>query len=84
MTAENKRRLRDDLNGDNGCAYIDAHTGRRCTSKHHVQLDHLKEFSVGDSNEADNLQSLCAQHNRYRWRRRNVGSKLRDRQNAYG
>lgn len=90
VTAENRRRIRDaDESGgrtavdeESGCVFVDEKTGRRCCSKHQVQLDHINEFSLGGSNEPDNLQKLCAKHNRYRWRRRSE-SHVRAHQKAY-
>jgi hypothetical protein len=57
-------------NGDLGCEFKDEQTGRRCSSKHQEQRDHILEFSKGGSNEPENLQIYCAKHNRYRWRTR--------------
>jgi hypothetical protein len=50
-----------------GCAHKDKNTGRRCGSKHFLQLDHIHEFSKGGSNIAENLQWLCGFHNRHRF-----------------
>ena len=46
------------------CEFI-SENGTRCNSRHQVQIDHIKPFSLGGSNELDNLQSCCRLHNSY-------------------
>jgi hypothetical protein len=53
-----------------GCAYVDKQSGRRCGATHQSQFDHIEEYSIGGSSSPDNLQILCAKHNRYRWKTR--------------
>ena len=53
------------------CEYVDPTTGRRCSCRHGLQVDHIIEFSQGGSNELENLQLLCGAHNR--WRSRATG-----------
>ncbi len=48
------------------CQYQDPVSGRRCESKHGLQIDHIHEFANGGSNEPENLQLLCGAHNRWR------------------
>jgi hypothetical protein len=50
-----------------GCVHRDRGTGQRCGSMHFLQMDHIREFSKGGSNVAENLQWLCGFHNRYRF-----------------
>lgn len=50
-----------------GCNYLDANTGERCASKHFLQVDHLKPYSLGGTHELENLQWLCGFHNRHRF-----------------
>ena len=53
------------------CEYVDPTTGRRCSCRHGLQVDHIIEFSQGGSSELENLQLLCGAHNR--WRSRATG-----------
>jgi hypothetical protein len=64
----NADRIVRERNGDEGCEFIDPKSGRRCGTRHQSQRDHLKQFALGGSNEADNLRMLCAHHNRWNWR----------------
>ena len=48
------------------CSYVHPETKRRCSSKHLLQIDHVKPFSLGGRSELNNLRLLCAGHNRYR------------------
>ena len=48
------------------CSYIHPETKRRCSSKHLLQIDHIKPFSLGGRSELNNLRLLCAGHNQYR------------------
>jgi hypothetical protein len=50
-----------------GCSHVDKITGRRCASKHFLQVDHIHEYGRGGSNETPNLQWLCGFHNRHRF-----------------
>ncbi len=54
-------------NAGKGCDYIDKLTGRRCRSKHLLQIDHRQPFSHGGKNDVENLRILCAAHNRFAW-----------------
>lgn len=57
-----------------GCDHLDEETGRRCGSKHFLQLDHIHEYSRGGSNEAHNLRWMCGFHNRHRFETRSGAS----------
>jgi 5-methylcytosine-specific restriction endonuclease McrA len=48
------------------CEYIDPVSGRRCESRHALQVDHIHEFSRGGSHELENLRILCRSHNLWR------------------
>ena len=48
------------------CTYVYPETKRKCSSKHLLQIDHIKPFSLGGKSEADNLRLLCAGHNQLR------------------
>jgi 5-methylcytosine-specific restriction endonuclease McrA len=45
------------------CAFIGSN-GRRCESRHALQIDHIKPFARGGTSTVDNLRLLCAYHNR--------------------
>ena len=51
------------------CTYVCPKTKRRCISDHLLQIDHIKPFSLGGTNEADNLRLLCANHNQFMFTR---------------
>ena len=48
------------------CTYVYPETKRKCSSKHLLQVDHIKPFSLGGKSEASNLRLLCAGHNQFR------------------
>ncbi len=48
------------------CVFIDKQTGNRCSSKHLLQIDHVKPISRGGLTELQNLQILCQAHHKYR------------------
>ena len=50
------------------CTYVDESTGRRCSARRHLELDHIKPFARGGDQSADNLQVLCRSHNLMRAR----------------
>jgi hypothetical protein len=54
---------------DRGCSYIDTQTKRRCGSRYLLQVDHRRPVSHGGRGERSNLRLLCAQHNRWEYKR---------------
>jgi hypothetical protein len=48
----------------NSCEFVSP-AGKRCGSRHGVQVDHIVEFGMGGGNERENLRALCGAHNRY-------------------
>ena len=48
------------------CSYVDGASGRRCASRHLLQIDHVVPYALGGSAEVDNLRLLCAAHHRHR------------------
>ena len=48
------------------CSYVDPRTGRRCASRHFLQIDHIRERSRGGRHEPENLRLLCHAHHRWR------------------
>ena len=48
------------------CCYREPLSGRRCTSSHLLQIDHLLPVAEGGGPEPSNLNLLCAAHHRMR------------------
>ena len=48
------------------CRYRDPVTGRRCTSQHLLQIDHIRPYALGGGADPHNLRLLCAAHHRHR------------------
>ena len=48
------------------CSYVHPETKQRCSSKHLLQIDHIKPFALGGKSELNNLRLLCAGHNQFR------------------
>jgi len=71
-TLETKRSipkpLRDQvwLRDGGQCQYLDKRTGKRCASKHLLELDHQVPFSWGGEHSLKNLRLHCRNHNLYR------------------
>lgn len=49
---------------DDGCCTFIGGDGRRCGSKHDLEVDHCQPVARGGTNTLDNLRVLCAVHNR--------------------
>jgi hypothetical protein len=50
-----------------GCSYQDPVNGRRCGSRHFLQVDHKHAVWAGGRRDPVNLQALCGQHNRRKY-----------------
>ena len=48
------------------CRYVDLRSGRRCTSRHLLHIDHVFPYALGGGAEPANLRLLCAAHHRHR------------------
>ena len=59
------------------CSYADRGSGRRCGSRHLLEIDHVVPYALGGSAEPDNLRLLCAAHHRYRHRHARLGAARR-------
>ena len=48
------------------CSYLDRRTGRRCNSRHLIEIDHILPYSLGGGADPGNLRLLCGAHHRHR------------------
>ena len=60
------------------CRYLDPHTGRRCTSRHLLQIDHVLPYRLGGGSDPGNLRLLCHAHHRHRHRSASAVSPTRN------
>ncbi|WP_374073765.1 HNH endonuclease [Bdellovibrio bacteriovorus] len=49
------------------CQHIDKKTGKRCSSRWQLQIDHIQPVWAGGSSAVENLQLLCSAHNRMKY-----------------
>jgi hypothetical protein len=47
------------------CTYTDPKTGKRCSSRHAIQYDHVHAYSLGGETSIQNLRLRCRAHNAY-------------------
>jgi hypothetical protein len=66
---------------DSCCVFVDPVTKRRCRSKFLLQIDHIVPIWAGGTNAPENLQLLCAVHNRLKYKLET--NKLSDRTSVY-
>jgi hypothetical protein len=59
-----KRHLRRRAGGQ--CEWTSLQTGKRCTERRHLEVDHLTPVAMGGGNEPENLQLVCRTHNTLR------------------
>ena len=50
------------------CQFKDPLTQKTCGSQKFLQMDHIQPRWAGGGNNLSNFQTLCAQHNRYRYK----------------
>ncbi len=60
------------------CRYVDPHTGRRCTSRHLLQIDHVLPYGLGGGSDPGNLRLLCHAHHGHRHRSASAVSPTRN------
>ena len=41
------------------CSYLDRQTGRRCNSRHMIEIDHIMPYALGGGADPGNLRLLC-------------------------
>jgi len=49
----------------NQCEFQDPVTGRRCSAKHHLEIDHVHALALGGTTTLENLRVLCRSHNQW-------------------
>ncbi len=59
-----KQELKDKANHQ--CEYVNQKTGRRCTSKHALEIDHKIPLELGGPESLENMRVLCRNHNQFR------------------
>ena len=55
------------LKRDGCCVFKDPSTGKVCGSKFALQADHVRSRRMGGDHSFENLQTLCARHNRFKY-----------------
>jgi hypothetical protein len=63
ITHETKRKVFHRANGQ--CEFVSAE-GKRCESRHRLELDHQVAWSLGGGNDESNLLAHCRSHNSFR------------------
>ena len=48
------------------CTYVDRETGRRCNSRHLIEIDHILPYALGGGANPENLRLACRAHHRLR------------------
>ena len=48
------------------CSYVDRETGRRCNSRHLIEMDHILPYALGGGADPGNLRLRCRAHHRHR------------------
>ena len=48
------------------CSYVDRETGRRCNSRHLIEIDHILPYALGGGADPGNLRLRCRAHHRHR------------------
>ena len=49
----------------NQCTFVSPLTGKRCESRHQLELEHIQPFAKNGSDDLENLTLLCKSHNLY-------------------
>ena len=48
------------------CSYVDRQTGRRCNSRHMIEIDHILPYALGGGADPGNSRLVCRAHHRHR------------------
>ena len=49
----------------NQCTFVSAITGKRCESRHQLEIEHIQPLAKNGSDDLENLTLLCKSHNLY-------------------
>ena len=50
---------------NNQCTFVSSVTGKRCESRHQLEIEHIKPLAKNGSDDLENLTLLCKSHNLY-------------------
>jgi hypothetical protein len=67
ISAKIKRRLLAKAQYE--CEFVDSLSGKRCSSKHQLQMDHRWPLALGGNHSETNLRILCRRHNLFEAKR---------------
>ncbi len=67
LSVRTKRRLL--AKAHHQCEFVNPLTGRKCSSRHQLQIDHRQPLALGGSHNEFNLRVLCRTHNIYEARK---------------
>ena len=48
------------------CSYVNRHSGRRCSSRYRLEIDHIVPFALGGATELFNVRLRCRAHHKLR------------------
>jgi hypothetical protein len=76
ISKQNKHEVRQRANDQ--CQYVDLQSKRRCEAKMYLQFEHKIPRAKGGTSDLENLEILCAAHNRLRAIEEFGGEKMKN------
>jgi 5-methylcytosine-specific restriction endonuclease McrA len=58
------------------CAYVDPDSGRRCSERRFLELQHHQPYGRGGRHSVDNISLFCRAHNQFQARRDYGGARI--------